>query len=94
MPDERLPGVDIVSTVPTAKDAAGYAYMSGTSMAAPHVTGAAALYASLNPCATSAQIREALLRTAVIDPQLTGAVQQSRRLDASKIRAELKCSAP
>lgn len=88
------PGVDIVSTVPTAKGAAGYAYMSGTSMAAPHVTGAAALYASLNPCATSAQIREALLRTAVIDPQLTGAVQQNRRLDASKIRAELKCSAP
>lgn len=88
------PGVDIVSTVPTAKGAAGYAYMSGTSMAAPHVSGAAALYASLNPCATSAQIREALLRTAVIDPQLTGAVQQSRRLDASKNRAELKCSAP
>lgn len=63
-------------------------------MAAPHVTGAAALYASLNPCASSAQIREALLRTAVIDPQLTGAVQQNRRLDVSKIRAELNCSAP
>ncbi len=87
------PGVDIVSTVPTSTGAAGYAYMSGTSMAAPHVTGAAALYASLNPCATSVQIREALLRTAVIDPQLTGAVQQSRRLDISRIRAELNCSA-
>ena len=88
------PGVDIVSTVPTSTGAAGYAYMSGTSMATPHVTGAAALYASLNPCATAAQIREALLRTAVIDPQLTGAVQQNRRLDVSKIRAELNCSAP
>ena len=31
---------------------------------------------------------------AVIDPQLTGAVQQNRRLDVSKIRAELNCSAP
>ncbi|WP_342408281.1 hypothetical protein [Stutzerimonas chloritidismutans] len=40
------------------------------------------------------QVREALLRTAVIDPQLTGAVQQNRRLDVSKIRAELNCSAP
>jgi subtilisin family serine protease len=86
------PGVDIVSTVPTAKGAAGYAYMSGTSMAAPHVTGAAALYASLNPCATAAQTREALLRLAVRDPQLTGVVQLNRRLDASKIRRELACA--
>lgn len=86
------PGVDIVSTVPTSTGGAGYAYMSGTSMAAPHVTGAAALYASLNPCATSAQIREALLRLAVQDPQLTGAVQLNRRLDASKIRRELACA--
>lgn len=88
------PGVDIVSTVPTSTGAAGYAYMSGTSMAAPHVTGAAALYASLNPCATAAQIREALLRLAVRDPQLTGVVQQNRRLDVSKIRSELSCGAP
>lgn len=88
------PGVDIVSTVPTANGAAGYAYMSGTSMAAPHVTGAAALYASLNPCATAAQTREALLRLAVQDPQLTGVVQLNRRLDASKIRRELACGTP
>ncbi|RYJ60787.1 S8 family peptidase [Pseudomonas songnenensis] len=88
------PGVDIVSTVPTAQGAAGYAYMSGTSMAAPHVTGAAALYASLNPCATAAQTREALLRLAVQDPQLTGVTQLNRRLDASKIRRELACGMP
>lgn len=88
------PGVDIVSTVPTSSGAAGYGYMSGTSMAAPHVAGAAALYASFNPCATSAQIREAILRTAVRDPQLTGSVEQNRRLDVSKFRAELNCSAP
>ncbi len=88
------PGVDIVSTVPTAQGAAGYAYMSGTSMAAPHVTGAAALYASLNPCATAAQTRQALLRLAVQDPQLTGVTQLNRRLDASKIRRELACGTP
>lgn len=86
------PGVDIVSTVPTSTSGSGYAYMSGTSMAAPHVTGAAALYASLNPCASAAQIREALLRLAVSDPQLTGAVQLNRRLDVSKIRSELACT--
>jgi hypothetical protein len=88
------PGVSIVSTVPTRTGAAGYAYMSGTSMAAPHVAGAAALYASLNPCATAAQIRTALLRLAVRDPQLTGAVQLNRRLDVSKIRRELACGTP
>ena len=87
------PGVEIVSTVPTATGGAGYAYMNGTSMAAPHVTGAAALYASLNPCASAVQIREALLRLAVQDPQLTGVVEATRRLDASKIRSELACSA-
>lgn len=87
------PGVSIVSTVPTKTGAAGFAYMSGTSMAAPHVAGAAALYASLNPCATAAQIRAALLRLAVRDPQLTGAVQLNRRLNVAKIRKELSCSA-
>ncbi|MES2820105.1 MAG: S8 family peptidase [Pseudomonadota bacterium] len=88
------PGVSIASTVPTLSGGAGYAYMSGTSMAAPHVAGAAALYASLNPCATSVQIRAALLRLAVRDPQLTGQVQLNRRLDVSKIRPELACAAP
>lgn len=86
------PGVGVLSTVPTKSNGSGYAYMSGTSMAAPHVAGAAALYASLNPCASAAQIRDALLRLAVRDPQLTGAVQLNRRLDVSKIRRELACS--
>ncbi|GAB3715318.1 serine protease [Amycolatopsis oliviviridis] len=39
--------------------------ISGTSMATPHVVGAAALYASANPSATPAQVRDALVNAGV-----------------------------
>jgi len=41
-----------------------YAYMNGTSMASPHVAGAAAVVWSARPTATAQQVREALLTTA------------------------------
>ena len=44
--DLAAPGDDIYSTVPPATEPSGYANFSGTSMAAPAVTGAAALYFS------------------------------------------------
>ncbi|CAN5604580.1 hypothetical protein BH23CHL2_BH23CHL2_25110 [soil metagenome] len=57
--DVIAPGVSILSTVPNNS----YAFGSGTSMAAPHVAGAAAAYIAQNPGATPAQIDLALKST-------------------------------
>jgi subtilisin family serine protease len=54
--DMVAPGVGILSTYKDGK----YAELSGTSMAAPHVTGGIALYESSHPGATPAQVKAAL----------------------------------
>jgi subtilisin family serine protease len=53
-----------VSTL-AESDANGYAYLDGTSMATPHVSGVAALVWSANPSATNDQVRDALTSTAI-----------------------------
>ncbi|MEU8414971.1 S8 family peptidase [Amycolatopsis japonica] len=60
--DLYAPGVDITSTWGTGDDATNT--ISGTSMASPHVAGAAALYLSAHPDATPAQVAEGLVAAA------------------------------
>lgn len=67
------PGVDVLSTLPTYTVTLNgalygyqmnYDYLSGTSMACPHVTGAAALVLAAYPTWTNAQVRQQLVATA------------------------------
>jgi subtilisin family serine protease len=60
--DLGAPGLDIYSTFPGN----GYGYLSGTSMATPHVTGVAALAFSLAGNVSYTEIRDAILGS--VDP--------------------------
>src|SRR5262249_44286316 len=77
------PGVGIYSTYPVST----FYPLNGTSMATPHVSGAAALYASTHPTASASQIRAAILGAALPTASLTGKVSTGGRLDLSNIIA-------
>ena len=85
--DVAAPGVNILSTTCAAKgwllsNDIRVAGMAGTSMAAPHVTGAAALLKAANPTRTAYQIRTALIEGAAKNrPALAGKVAGGRLLD-------------
>lgn len=76
--DVAAPGVSIYSTVPNNR----YATYSGTSMATPMVSGVAALAWAVNPNATVAQVRDAILCGADSVSALNGKVATGGRLDA------------
>jgi subtilisin family serine protease len=63
--DMYAPGQNIVSSWIGSNTATNN--ISGTSMATPHVAGAAALYLSANPAATPLQVRDALVNNATSD---------------------------
>lgn len=71
-PDATAPGVGILAStipaietgdVPFGKKPSNFAIKSGTSMACPHVTGAAAYLKSAHPTWTPSMIKSALMTT-------------------------------
>jgi subtilisin family serine protease len=79
--DLGAPGVGVWST--TAYN--GYSSYNGTSMATPHVTGAAALYAAAHPGSSAASIKTAILDAAKATPtaSLAGKTVTGGRLNVS-----------
>ncbi len=73
--DLGAPGVSILSTVPSTGslgDPSGYRLLNGTSMATPHVAGAAALILGRYPELTHQELKNRLLLSSRKIPSMTG----------------------
>lgn len=86
-PDVTAPGVNITAAL--SKDAGGtdterYTEMSGTSMAAPHVAGAATLLAQQHPDWKAGQLKAALMASAVPDPSVDVFAQGAGAIDVAR----------
>jgi subtilisin family serine protease len=81
----RAPGVSIYSTVTVERGS--YAYLSGTSMAAPHVSGVLALILATSPTMTVNQVIDRLLLNVdpvVADPASDAVTSTAGRLNANR----------
>ncbi|MFH1259519.1 MAG: S8 family serine peptidase [Elusimicrobiota bacterium] len=78
-PDISAPGVSVKSSVPGGK----YSWYSGTSMAAPHISGVAALILQANPLLSVEEVKNVLITTA----QDFGAAGQDNRYGWGRVNA-------
>ena len=63
-PDISAPGLDVLSSTPPATTGSTFSVFAGTSMATPHIAGAAALLLQLHPSWNPYQVKSALMSTA------------------------------
>jgi subtilisin family serine protease len=65
-PDVMAPGVNVVSSIPRSYcgGAPCFAFFNGTSMAAPHLAGSAAIVRQQHPTWSAAEVRSAIVNTA------------------------------
>ncbi|QFU07043.1 Thermophilic serine proteinase precursor (plasmid) [Pseudoalteromonas sp. THAF3] len=78
--DMGAPGSAILSTVPGG----GYASYSGTSMATPHVAGAAALVLSVNPSLSAVEVKQLLMSSGDANADLDGMTVAGTRLNVNQ----------
>ncbi|PCH97620.1 MAG: peptidase S8 [Gammaproteobacteria bacterium] len=74
--DMGAPGSAVLSTIP-----GGYSSFSGTSMATPHVAGAAALVLSVNPELNVLELKELLMNSGDENADLAGKTVSGKRLN-------------
>jgi uncharacterized repeat protein (TIGR01451 family) len=92
-PDLAAPGTWINSTIPVIDGVPQYSTMSGTSMAAPHVAGAAALLKQLHPAWIPDQLKSALI-TSATDLGFPSYEQGAGRLQVDRAAAQPISAAP
>jgi subtilisin family serine protease len=79
--DLGAPGVNILSTIPN--DGGNfYEFLSGTSMAVPHVAGTAALLEAFRPTLSAAEVKDLILSTGDPVASLAGKTVSGKRLNA------------
>ncbi|MEK6698253.1 MAG: S8 family serine peptidase [Nitrospirota bacterium] len=85
--DLGAPGVDVLSTIPNSIEPwrGGYRFASGTSMASPHVSGAAALALSRFPSLTVDQLKGLLMNSVDKIPAMDGITVTGGRLNVNNV---------
>ncbi|MCP3973479.1 MAG: S8 family serine peptidase [bacterium] len=92
IPSISAPGVDIIAAHGTGGDII-WDFLSGTSMASPHIAGSAALLMALNPTWTPAEVQSAMMLTASQTVLIEDGVTPGTPFDRGNGRIDLHAAA-